>query len=64
VTGALIALVAIITPLAIPRDATANGAPLWVIVPATGSAIVLWLTALVALLRGRQAAGVRRASSR
>jgi hypothetical protein len=64
VTGALISLVAVITMLVIPRAATANGAPLWVIVPATGSAIILWLTALVALLLGRQAATVTPASSR
>lgn len=56
VTGALISLVAIITLLAVPQTATANGAPLWVIAPATGCAVVLWLTAAVALLSGRQTA--------
>jgi hypothetical protein len=64
VTGALISLVAIITVLAIPRTATVNGAPLWVIVPATGSAVVLWLTAAVALLLGRRAADITLASWR
>jgi hypothetical protein len=52
-TGALISLVAVVTLLAVPRTAAANGAPLWVIVPATGCAVVLWLTAAVALLLGR-----------
>jgi hypothetical protein len=60
VTGARMSLVAVVTLPAVPQTATANGAPLWVIVPATGSAVVLWLTAAIALLP-RQARGGRHA---
>jgi hypothetical protein len=54
VTGVLISLIAIVTLLAIPRTAALNYVSLWVLVPATGSALVLWLTALTVLLLGRQ----------
>jgi hypothetical protein len=52
--GTLIRLIAIVTLTAIPRTAMVNHAALWVVVAASGSALVLWLTAFVVLLLGRQ----------
>lgn len=54
VAGVLISLVAIVTLLAIPRTTVVNSVSLWILVPATASALVLWLTALTVLLLGRQ----------
>jgi hypothetical protein len=53
-TGALLGLVAIASVLAILRTVMVNHMALWVAVPATHSALVLWLTAIVVLLAGRQ----------
>jgi hypothetical protein len=55
VTGTLLSLVAVVTMLVIARTAQVHQTVLWDIIPATGSALVLWLTALVVLLLGRQA---------
>jgi hypothetical protein len=54
VSGTLLCLVAMVTLLAIPQTAMLSQTALWDLVPATGSALVLWLTALVVLLLGRR----------
>jgi hypothetical protein len=56
VTGALLVLASLIPVLFIPRAQTVNGVSLWIVVPATGSALILWATAVAILAMGRQIA--------
>lgn len=53
-TGALLILASLITLIAIPQSQTVHGVALWVVVPATCSALILWATAATILAMGRQ----------
>jgi hypothetical protein len=55
VTGVLLSLAAIVTLLVVPKAATVNQVEAWVVIPATCSALILWLTAVAVLALGRRA---------
>lgn len=53
-TGALLILASLITLISIPKSQSVHGVALWVVVPATCAALILWGTATAILAMGRQ----------
>src|SRR5262249_54001317 len=53
VTGALLVLAALVTLVVVPKARTVHGVALWVVIPATCSALILWATAATVLAMGR-----------